>query len=463
MARKNGPTILQEELYPPPGAAQREEVEDARLLDLEEEQESPFLRGQKRVSVRRGTLPKKTAQRLIWAAISVTLLLILGGGAAALYHYGERSWRFRIDSSDNIEISGLQNVTRSQVIEVMGGDIGRNIFFVPLSDRKAHLEQIPWVESASVMRFVPNRLKVEIHERAPIAFARIGSRINLIDPSGVLMDLPAASKRKYSFPVIVGMNSGEPLSTRAPRMKIYNTLVRDLDSDGAHYSQDMSEVDLSDPDDVKVAVADPSGEVLVHLGSSNFLERYKVYVTHVQEWRQQFSKVESVDLRYGGQIIVNPDLREMPRQPTLSPAAAKAAMSAGVKRAALVNYEKFAARPLASPAAKIQPKRAQQVASTVDAKAPAKNIGPSAVAVKTATPKPAVKAAKAPTHRVVAKAKRKAAAKKAPSKWAKAHSGKTIRPAASHAASGIAGQNSAASASTKKKPNPAIAKGQDHP
>ena len=98
-----------------------------------------------------------------------------------------------------------------------------------------------------------------------------------------------------------------------------------------------------------------------------------------------------------------------------------------------------------------------------DAKAPAKNIGPSAVAVKTATPKPAVKAAKAPTHRVVAKAKRKAAAKKAPSKWAKAHSGKTIRPAASHAASGIAGQNSAASASTKRKPNPAIAKGQDHP
>ena len=136
--------------------------------------------------------------------------------------------------------------------------------------------------------------------------------------------------------------------------------------------------------------------MLVHLGSSNFLERYKVYVTHVQEWRQQFSKVESVDLRYGGQIIVNPDLREMPRQPMLSPAAAKAAMSAGVKRAALVNYEKFAARPLASPVAKIQPKRAQPVASTVaaDAKAPAKNVAPGAIAVKAATPKPAVKAAK---------------------------------------------------------------------
>src|ERR1044071_7127593 len=119
MARKTSPTI-QEELYPDPGPVAREELDDARLLDLEAEQESPFLRGQKRVSVRRGTLPKKTAQRLIWAAVTCTFLVILGIAAAALYRYGERSWRFRIESSDNIEIAGLQNVARSQIMEVMG-------------------------------------------------------------------------------------------------------------------------------------------------------------------------------------------------------------------------------------------------------------------------------------------------------------------------------------------------------
>ena len=43
------------------------------------------------------------------------------------------------------------------------------------------------------------------------------------------------------------MNPGEPLSTRTARMKIYNDLVSQLDSGGAHYSQDLSEVDLSDP------------------------------------------------------------------------------------------------------------------------------------------------------------------------------------------------------------------------
>jgi cell division protein FtsQ len=346
VARKASSTIVQEELYPLPSEApDREPFDDSRLLDLEAEQESPFLRGQKRVSVRRGSLPKQTAHRLKWFALAVVAFAILGAIATSLYSYGKHSWRFRIDSSDQIEIAGAQHVTKAQIMEVMGGDIGRNIFFIPLAQRKVQLEQIPWVESASVMRFVPNRLGVEIHERTPVAFARIGSRISLIDAGGTVMELAPNGKRKYSFPVIAGMNSGEPLSTRSARMKNYNELVQQLDSGGASYSRELSEVDLSDPEDVKVVVADPNGEVLVHLGAGNFLHRYKTYITHVQQWRQQFDKLESVDLRYDGQIIVNPDLEGIRRPAALTPAAAKAAMSAGVKPAAIVNYEKYVTHP----------------------------------------------------------------------------------------------------------------------
>jgi len=336
MARKNGPSILQEELYPPPAPPVREEIDDARLVDLDVEQESPFLRGQKRVPVRRGSLPKKTASRISWVIAAVCVLLLCGAAYATLYNYGKHSWRFRINSSDDIEIAGLQNVTHSQIMEVLGGDIGRNIFFVPLSERKTQLEQIPWVENASVMRFVPNRLRVEIHERTPVAFARIGSKILLIDAGGTLMDLPGNGKGKYSFPVILGASAGEPASTRAARMKIYNQLIGELDASGAHYSKDISEVDLSDPEDVKVLASDPQGAVLVHLGSSNYLDRYKVFVSHLQDWRQQFDKVESVDLRYEGQIVVNPDLRGVAKAAPLTLPAVKAASAAGVKPAALV-------------------------------------------------------------------------------------------------------------------------------
>jgi cell division protein FtsQ len=361
MARKASPTISQEELYPPSAPYARQELDDARLVDLDVDEESPFLRGQKRVSARRSSLPKKTANRLIWISLAAAVVCFATVAASGFYRYGERSWRFRVDSSDNIEIRGTQNVTKGQIMEVMGADMGRNVFFIPLTQQKAQLEQIPWVESASVMRFVPNRLKVEIHERTPVAFARVGPRISLIDASGALMEL--TSTKKYSFPVILGMNAGEPLSTRAPRMKIYNQLARELDSGGAHYSQDLSEVDLSDLEDVKVRANDPSGEVLVHLGASDYLRRYKIYVSHAREWRQQFDKLESVDLRYENQIIVNPDLEGTAKRAGLSPAAAKTAIAAGVKPAALISkfgpHDRVVPKPaFALPEKKVEAKSA---------------------------------------------------------------------------------------------------------
>jgi cell division protein FtsQ len=193
VARKSSSTAVQEELYPLPRDAsdreafEREPFDVSRLVDLEAEQESPFLRGQKRVSVRRGSLPPKAVSRLKWVGLALLLLAMGGIAAAVLYNYGEHSWRFRIDSSDQIEVSGAQHISHAQIMEVMGGDIGRNIFFVPLAQRKRQLEQIPWVESASVMRFVPNRLRIELHERTPVAFARVGSHISLIDSWGTLM------------------------------------------------------------------------------------------------------------------------------------------------------------------------------------------------------------------------------------------------------------------------------------
>ena len=223
------------------------------------------------------------------------------------------------------------------------------------------------------------------------------------------------------------MNSGEPPSTRAARMKIYNSVVSQLDAGGAHYSQELSEIDLSDPDDVKVMANNHAGEVLVHLGSSNYLERYKIYVTHLQEWQQQFDKLESVDLRYDRQIIVNPDLQGPLKQPPLSTEAARKAMAAGVKPAALITRMPSAPRP--APALAV------------------KTVGPAPAKPTALRPAASVKTAKAAHHkprvrqtRSAAKAKAKAKAKTAAAK---------PKPAPSVAA-----------VKATAKPSPAIAKGE---
>ena len=428
MARKS-PTILQEELYPPTGPTReplpREELDDARLIDLDVDEESPFLRGQKRVSARRASIPKKTANRLLRAGIALAILCVAAVSAAVIYQYGERSWRFRIDSSDNIEVVGIDNVSKAQIMEVMGADIGRNIFFIPLSQQQVQLEQIAWVESASVMRFVPNRLRVEIHERTPAAFARVGPKIFLIDAGGTLMELPP--KHKYSFPVILGMNPGEPLSTRVPRMRAYNDLVQELDSSGAHYSQDLSEVDVSDLDNVKVRVNDPAGDVLVELGATDYLKRYRTYVSHVQEWRQQFQKLESVNLRYDNQVIVNPDLEGKPKQAALTLAAARAAAASGVKPAALITKINPHDKTIPKPAfelteRKLDPKSAaeKKTAARPKAKKPAAKSAKSTPSKKetakhaTTTPQPKAAAGRAVPQKLAAKRSASVAANTSP-------------------------------------------------
>lgn len=336
MARKNASTIADDELDPAPeapSAGRRFEDGplDGRLFDLDDEAESPFLRGQKRVPVKRTALPRKALDRA-----KVLLVVLLAAGAVALvaitfYRYATQSWRFQIDSSENIRVLGAHNVSRAQVLDVFSSDLDRNIFFVPLAERRKQLQEIPWIESATVMRQLPNRLNVAVTERTPVAFVEINSHIALIDARGVVMEMPAGQQANYSFPVVVGMTDAEPLSTRAARMAIYERLMHELDSGGTQYSRDLSDVDLSDPDDVKATVSDPQGAVLVHLGSSNFLERFRVYVSHVQEWRTQFHPLKSVDLRYQHQVIVNPD------EVSVSPSPATANSAGGAEPAAAKN------------------------------------------------------------------------------------------------------------------------------
>src|SRR4051812_16349210 len=81
----------------------------------EKQNEEPFLRSQKRVPVRKGPVTKKTAVRIRWAVIALVILAVTGTTAAYTYGYGMHSWRFRIESSDYIQTSGQEHVTRAQI------------------------------------------------------------------------------------------------------------------------------------------------------------------------------------------------------------------------------------------------------------------------------------------------------------------------------------------------------------
>ena len=51
-------------------------------------------------------------------------------------------------------------------------------------------------------------------------------------------------------------------------------------------------------------VADKDGEVMVHFGEDNFLDRYRRFEDHLAEWRTQYPHLSSVDMRYDRQVVL---------------------------------------------------------------------------------------------------------------------------------------------------------------
>jgi cell division protein FtsQ len=286
------------------------------------------VRIRRRVPVRKGVLPAWTKTR--WGRIvALTLLLAVLAGVVtavlAVRSFFDHDPRFRIDSSDFVQTTGNSQLTRDDLLSVFGADIGRNIFYVPLAERRAELEQIPWVEHATVMRILPDQLRVTVRERTPIAFVRIGDQIKLVDGAGVILDMSPAMMvaRHFSFPVVTGIKASDPLSIRGPRMHLYQKFITDLDSSGEHLSSNLSEVDLSDPEDVRVTLPAKSSDLLLYFGDKNFLARYRIYQSHLHEWEQQYPQLASVDLRYESEVV----LKMAGSAPAAAPAAPSPATS----------------------------------------------------------------------------------------------------------------------------------------
>jgi cell division protein FtsQ len=348
------------------GAADYASPNNDEFLSSETPAEKEYVprRGSFKMRVR--MLFKSVGGRVLLGGVVFLLLGVLAVAAVGARHYLLHDDRFLMTTSADIQIEGNQHLTRPQVLSVFGADLERNLFRVSLAERRADLERLPWVEHATVMRLLPNRIRVAVKERTPVAFVRQGTQIGLVDATGVLLDMPpdAAGDPKYSFPVLTGLSANDPLSTRAARMEIYKRFMTELDSTGEHLTKSLSEVDISNPEDVKAVVASGSSDILVHFGDEQFLARYHEFSQHLAEWKTQYPKLASADMRYEGQIVL--EMQTGAGVPLNSDATAAAATSAIASPSTTPKDER--SKGEVKPAAKVASKPTAKVKAKAKAK-----------------------------------------------------------------------------------------------
>ena len=277
--------------------------------DLDAEEESPFRRRQKAVQVRRSRFSR--AWRIVgWTLVCALVLLPAGYLGYRLTVFARGSPHFTLTSAEDVMISGNRFVSREDILSVISipaaGKLrsGVNIFRLPLDEKRKQVEAIPWVRSATLSRAYPHRLAVHVVEREPVAFVNVAGRVKLVDGEGVLLEKPA--KAAFDFPVLTGLDAAEGLSERQTRLAVYLEFWRELATEASRAGWLISEVDLTDPDDLKAVLVYGLDTILVHFGRSDFQERFQNFLTLLPELRKTNAKIDSVDLRYRNQIVVNP-------------------------------------------------------------------------------------------------------------------------------------------------------------
>ncbi|MGH9788632.1 MAG: cell division protein FtsQ/DivIB [Candidatus Acidiferrales bacterium] len=270
------------------------------------EESARYHRPRKPVEVRRRASWKRTlwiAARVLAVMLAVAIVAAAGFGG---YQLVTASEVFRLKALNEVEVLGATHASPEAVRERFEGDVGRNLLSFSLEERRQSVEEIPWVEAATVQRVLPHSVRVYIRERTPIAFVRQGASLWLVDRQGVLLPTPEGAS--FSFPVLNGVPESLTTEERRERIALYLELVAELDRDGKSYSGQLSEIDLGDSENLCASVGEDDGVVWLYFGRGRYQEKFETFLRYRPEWTDSAEPVRAIDLRYRGQIVLNPAL-----------------------------------------------------------------------------------------------------------------------------------------------------------
>jgi cell division protein FtsQ len=269
------------------------------LPESENEPKAPRPRGRNAASARGGVSTLRTIAFALAFAVVLTASLVT---FHELEQFLIRDPRFALNGLEGdeaaIEIAGAAHASRTQIERVFAIDLGRSVYLLPLADRREALRSVNWVKDASIARIWPNRVVVSVQERKPVAFLTLApSRFALIDEDGVI--LPPAADR-FALPVLTGVRVSDALSDRRDRVHRMMRLMLDLGGDAGN----VSEIDVSDRDNLKVTAPREGRIVTLLLGDRDFAQRYQNFVNHYSEIKRRLPNAATLDLRLEDRITV---------------------------------------------------------------------------------------------------------------------------------------------------------------
>ncbi len=231
-------------------------------------------------------------------AILAVIFLVVG------YRVAASASLFQVRS---IDVTGTSRVSAEEIQGVTRRAVARTgVWRADLSALSAELGRLPGVRRAVVSRVLPDRLRVRVIERVPIAVVRTSAgHFFWVDEEGVAL---GEMKPADSFPsfFIRGWNeegTEEARSDNAERVQKYLEVAREWNAVGL--SERVSEVNLVDLHDVRAQLAGNDSQIEVRLGGQELGKRLKLALDTLDQYKQtpRGSSITYLDLQTGRIVI----------------------------------------------------------------------------------------------------------------------------------------------------------------
>lgn len=236
---------------------------------------------------------------LVWAWSETTHFLMMDSRfVLAIPELGEES--------KGIIVDGVKNANRTTIATLFSDDYGRSIYRIPIAERRRRLLGLNWIEEARVSRVWPNQLHIDIRERKPAAFLQVPASSDrpghpaLIDANGVIMEQEIANE--FPLPVMTGILNKHSLEDR--RLRVHK--LQKLMEDSGPHAKKISEIDVSDPDNIRVMMEMKDRAVTLILGDRHYRQRIEGFLSYFEDVSRRAPDSSIFDLRLEDRITVVP-------------------------------------------------------------------------------------------------------------------------------------------------------------
>lgn len=102
----------------------------------------------------------------------------------------------------DVQLRGARHTSAKEVIRVLDLASGTNLLRLSTEEVEAKVAELPWVQSVTVSRVLPDTLRIRIDEREPAMVLSLGAANWIVDDTGRVL----ATGTNESLPVLSGAN-----------------------------------------------------------------------------------------------------------------------------------------------------------------------------------------------------------------------------------------------------------------